>query len=96
MNMYTWQSDKMTIIHNSDLSGETIIKTASGELEVDMNEIARFLIASVWVDDGETRFLEKIIADDSNDVKAISIETSEKIRDALMTTVRTVRGDQNG
>lgn len=94
--MYTWESETTTIIYNSDLSGETIIKTPKGELEVDMNEIARFLLASVFAEDAETRFLEKIIQDDSNDVTGFSIETSETVRDSIQTVVRTVRGGCDG
>lgn len=95
--MHTWQSDKMTINYNSDLSGDAIITTDSGELEVDMNEIARFLIARIWYGDGETHFLEKLIADSSNDISAISIEASEKIGNGVkVTTIRKVSGDQNG
>lgn len=94
--MYTWNGKNTSINYHSDLSGGTIIVSGDKEIEVDMNEIARFLIANVWVADGNTRFLEKIIDDDSNDIQAISIETGEKIRGVIATTVRTIRGDQNG
>ena len=96
MNMYTWKGNSTTINYRSDLSGKTIIRSGDKEIEVDMNDIARFLIANMWVEESNTRFLEKIINDDSNDIQALSVETGEKIRGTISTTVRTIRGEGNG
>ena len=91
--MHTYVGTSCRIIHNSDLSGETIIKNGEDEVSIDLSDIANFLIHQAF-DRGNSGPFDHVI--EHSHVTAITLEATLGDGPIKRFKTLTIRGDQNG